>query len=274
MFSNLVESGSHGRDLKRKSSFFIGTFLFYAIFLSVAGVGSIYAYNVQLDADNDYEINILHFPRIEAQADPLKQAPGPKPAASGGGGKPLIAKIRDLVLNRPLEGREVAPETARALPPGTVYEIGPDEFFPPNASGGIDESGPVGPGGSKDSGPAVSTDTEAPTIKPAPTPKPEPPQRPSRPISLPSSVIAGKTLQKPAPPYPDIARVARQQGRVLVQIVVDEDGKVISAKASSGPPLLLYAAEKAAYQARFSPTLLSGLPVKVSGVITYNFILN
>jgi protein TonB len=59
-----------------------------------------------------------------------------------------------------------------------------------------------------------------------------------------------------------------------VQIVVDEDGKVISAKASSGPPLLLYAAEKAAYQARFSPTLLSGLPVKVSGVITYNFILN
>jgi len=40
----------------------------------------------------------------------------------------------------------------------------------------------------------------------------------------------------------------------------------------SGHPLLRGAAEQAARGARFSPTLLSGQPVKVSGVITYNFV--
>ena len=60
---------------------------------------------------------------------------------------------------------------------------------------------------------------------------------------------------------------------MTVQIVVDESGRVISASAVSGHPLLQQAAVAAARQARFSPTLLSGQPVKVSGVITYNFVL-
>ena len=58
---------------------------------------------------------------------------------------------------------------------------------------------------------------------------------------------------------------------VVVQVTVDEEGKVISASAVSGHPLLRQAAVQAAYQARFSPTLLSGQPVKVTGTITYNF---
>lgn len=59
-----------------------------------------------------------------------------------------------------------------------------------------------------------------------------------------------------------------------MQVLIDESGKVISAKASSGPPLLTGEAERAALQARFSPTVLTDQPVKVSGVITYNFVLN
>ena len=59
-----------------------------------------------------------------------------------------------------------------------------------------------------------------------------------------------------------------------MQVVIDEQGRVISAKATSGHPLLLHAAEQAAYQAHFTPTTLSGLPVKVTGIITYNFVLN
>jgi protein TonB len=58
-----------------------------------------------------------------------------------------------------------------------------------------------------------------------------------------------------------------------VQIIVDEEGYVISARAVSGHPLLQQAAVFAARQARFTPTLLEGRPVKVSGVITYNFVL-
>jgi protein TonB len=59
---------------------------------------------------------------------------------------------------------------------------------------------------------------------------------------------------------------------VAVQVLIDEDGRVISANAVSGHPLLRGAAEQAARGARFSQTLLSGQPVKVSGVITYNFV--
>jgi TonB family protein len=86
-----------------------------------------------------------------------------------------------------------------------------------------------------------------------------------------AGVLNGKATSKPEPSYPAIARAARASGTVTVQVVVDEQGKVTSAKAVSGHPLLRASAEAAARQARFSPTVLSGRPVKVSGVVTYNF---
>ena len=86
-------------------------------------------------------------------------------------------------------------------------------------------------------------------------------------------VLNGKAISKPQPAYPPIARAARASGTVTVQIVVGEDGRVISASAVSGHPLLQQSAVAAAREARFSPTLLSGQPVKVSGFITYNFVL-
>jgi protein TonB len=60
---------------------------------------------------------------------------------------------------------------------------------------------------------------------------------------------------------------------VSVQVTIDEEGNVISATALSGHPLLQAAAVAAARAARFAPTLLDGQPVKVTGVITYNFAL-
>jgi protein TonB len=134
--------------------------------------------------------------------------------------------------------------------------------------------GPVGPGGGGGpvggSGPpkpvVVSTDDEPPP--PPPTPKPTP-AKPRAPIS--GGVLNGKAISKPAPPYPAVAKAARAAGTVVVQITVDENGGVISASAISGHPLLRQAAVQAARSARFSPTLLSGQPVKVTGTITYNF---
>jgi TonB family protein len=86
-------------------------------------------------------------------------------------------------------------------------------------------------------------------------------------------VLNGKATSKPEPPYPALAKAARAQGTVVVQVTVDETGGVTAAKAISGHPLLQPAAVAAAKQAKFSPTLLSGRPVKVSGVLTYNFVL-
>jgi TonB family protein len=84
-------------------------------------------------------------------------------------------------------------------------------------------------------------------------------------------VLNGKALELPQPEYPAIAAQARAAGTVTVQILVDEAGNVVSAHAVSGHPLLQAAAVAAARQARFSPTALMGEPVKVTGVLTYNF---
>ena len=54
-------------------------------------------------------------------------------------------------------------------------------------------------------------------------------------------------------------------------MLIDENGRVVSATALDGHNFLVGAAQKAALQARFSPTKLSDQPVKVSGVITYDF---
>jgi len=86
-------------------------------------------------------------------------------------------------------------------------------------------------------------------------------------------VVTIKVINKPPPVYPPIAKAARAQGTVKVQVVVDEEGKVIAARAIGGHPLLQAAAVKAAREVLFSPVLLGTKPVKVSGVITYNFVL-
>ena len=100
----------------------------------------------------------------------------------------------------------------------------------------------------------------------------DPPPAP-RPLMNPVSrgVLNGKALSLPAPVYPDFARRMHTGGLVEVEVVVDENGKVISARALAGPPSLRDVAVQAAYRARFSPTKLSGQPVKISGRINYNF---
>jgi protein TonB len=102
---------------------------------------------------------------------------------------------------------------------------------------------------------------------------PPPPRACSLQTIFSGGVLNGKALSKPEPVYPPIAKAARAQGTVTVQVVIDEDGDVISANAVSGHPLLQQAAVLAARQAKLSPTFLSGHPVKVSGILTYNFVL-
>ncbi len=133
-----------------------------------------------------------------------------------------------------------------------------------------------------DSSPAkrTPTATPTPTASPSrtpverPTPTPEatetPRPRPSGPIS--GGVLNGKAVSLPKPAYPPIARAARASGTVTVQVTIDESGNVIAARAVSGHPLLQQSAVQAARQARFTPTKLDGQPVKVTGVITYNFV--
>jgi TonB family protein len=86
-------------------------------------------------------------------------------------------------------------------------------------------------------------------------------------------LLNGKAISKPQPLYPAAAKRQRISGTVTVFVSLDETGRVVEAHPC-GHPLLSESSLRAAYSARFSPTLLDGKPVKVSGVIVYKFVLN
>ena len=83
--------------------------------------------------------------------------------------------------------------------------------------------------------------------------------------------LCGKAISLPKPPYPDEAKKQKISGTVRIEIVIDEKGDVIWAKAIEGHPLLREASLKAACMSRHSPYQISGQGVKASGVISYNF---
>lgn len=85
-------------------------------------------------------------------------------------------------------------------------------------------------------------------------------------------VANGRADSLPKPAYPAAARAVKASGTVNVQVLIDEEGNVVSAQTVSGHPLLRQAAEQAALGAKFKPTFLQGQPVKVSGIIVYNFV--
>jgi TonB family protein len=85
-------------------------------------------------------------------------------------------------------------------------------------------------------------------------------------------VLNGKAIRLPVPIYPPIARQAHAGGTVSIQVIIDESGAVISAKPFSGHPLLQASSLQAAREAQFSPTKLCGEPVRVIGVIVYQFV--
>ena len=63
-----------------------------------------------------------------------------------------------------------------------------------------------------------------------------------------------------------------EKQREAVQVLIDELGNVFAACAISGHPALTRVCEEAARSAKFTPTKLSGKPVQVIGLITYNFV--
>jgi TonB family protein len=98
-----------------------------------------------------------------------------------------------------------------------------------------------------------------------PPPKPEPPIRVSKGVS------GGDVLSRTQAVYPTIARQVNASGEVIVAVTINEEGRVISAKATRGHPLLRGAAEEAAKRWVFKPTLLDGKPVRQTGNLTFIF---
>jgi periplasmic protein TonB len=257
MFENLVESSSHKDDLSRKGSFILVTSLVYGVIGLAFFVAGIYWYDAHLDTQT-LELTTLVAPvPVPQQAQPEKQqeAKPQKVDQNVDVRKELIADV----TRTELVPKEISAKASN-IPPvrqGVTTVIGSSDS---NAAAPL----PAGGNGTGVvAGPTKVTISDEPPPPPAPTP-------PRAPIS--GGVLNGKAISLPKPPYPPIAKQAHAAGTVVVQVTIDENGNVISAHAVSGHPLLQAVAVAAARGAKFSPTKLSGQPVKVTGVITYNFV--
>lgn len=265
MFNNLIESSSHAREFKRRGSFVLFTTAIYAMLFIVAGVASIYAYDARLEDQNLVFVTMLSPVDFPAEATQVTHNTPPPRAAANQPTQP-VRQIQMASVNTPTVvpiGTSAKPNTNLPVPDHGSYTLG-DHDSNPVAVGGDGH-------GNNSGGSVNSTPAHLIAMDPPP-PLPDPPiHKPATVMS--KGVITGLALVLPKPAYPAIARQANAAGSVSVQVLIDEFGKVVSAKAVKGHPLLLAAAQQAAYGARFSPTKLGDQPVKVSGVITYNFLL-
>ncbi|MFN2455606.1 MAG: energy transducer TonB [Pyrinomonadaceae bacterium] len=272
MFTNLIESNSHKKELGRKGSFFLGTLAAYCLLLACAGLASIYAYDAHLDGQN-MDAAVLVTPVL---ADSIQQI-----APATRHNKTTIAETSDArrltTVREAVATVESTYQTPKEIglaasklpsaPPNVIVkaklseQIGGFTGTPSFASNGVDNS----------AGNRRSIDNIEHETPPEPPRRSVPKAASKPPLMVSLGVINGKAVQKPVPTYPATAKLAHVSGTVVVQVLLSEEGKVMSAHALSGHPLLREAAVQAAYRATFSPTLLSNQPVKVSGAITYNF---
>jgi periplasmic protein TonB len=271
MFENLVESTSHKDDLSRKGGFFLGTLAIYVVLAIIIGVVGVITYNDHLDNLN-MELTTMVAPvpiqQQQQQQEEHHEAAKPAPEQQVATRTEFVASNLDPT-KVPQKVESVASKIPPVPPGGAVISNRNSDPVGGGAPVGLVGNGTGGgPVGGTAPPKAVVVDSGD---EPPPPPKPTP--EPKKNVTISGGVLNGRAIAKPQPPYPAIARAARASGAVVVSVTVDESGKVISAHAVSGNQLLQQAAVQASYGWRFSPTMLSGQPVKVTGTITFNFTL-
>lgn len=259
MFDSLVESGSHAPDVARKGSFFLGTFAIYAVVLLALVVGSILWVDTQLAAQNDELLTELALP-MEQAPEPEQPPPPDQPRPSTQEEVSTVREAQARITEEPVQTTEVRTTINTQPPAPNRFVIGDQNRI---ISGGPSLPGPPSSGVSGGTQPAPQ----------APPPPPPPPTPTPRQTVVSGGVLTGRAISRPDPVYPPAARAVRASGPVTVQILVDERGSVISATAVSGHPLLRPAAVAAIRRWRFTPTQLSGQPVRTNGTVTVNFTL-
>ncbi|MBV9241144.1 MAG: energy transducer TonB [Acidobacteria bacterium] len=274
MFDQLVETETQIAEVSSRRNYFIISSVGLGAILLATLIISIFAVDLNL------ELNDLDMVELLAPVDVTDQKlPDLKTAPKAGGGSQKAA-IREVAMARIDETpREIptavstAKNTSKERPSLSRFELGKvDTDSVGGAGSGRGNGSGDGVGDGDGLGDGLSTDTTASAAgkdaETAPPPKVKPVERP---VVVSKGVVNSLATSLPKPTIPPAARVANAAGTVAVQVLVDEKGNVVSAKAVSGNALLRGASEVAARSARFTPTLLSGTPIKISGVISYHF---
>ena len=276
MLDQLVESRSNAAENTRRSGFLLTTFVIMVSLMVGGWMYSLFAKDYTGLGSGDLELSSLVAPVPVAEDEP---PPPPKEQPKTEQKAAPNVDTRTEIIQRPDESPKVPDKistTQNAVKPpreGIATRIGTsnNDFKDSAGSDYKGEGNKEGTGLKGGSGDAPTGSKEGGAPPPPPPPPPAAP-KPVVPKKISGGVLNGKATSLPKPPYPAAARAVRASGAVNVQVTISETGSVVSASAVTGHPLLRQAAEQAARQARFAPTMLSGQPVSVTGVIVYNFV--
>lgn len=272
MLDNLVESKSNAGENKREAGFLITTLFTVAALFLTGLTYSLFAKDLGM-GDGSLELSTLVAPVIETETPPQPEVQ-----------KPAERQKTSAQSNVPVRTDAFAPIERTTKPPANTNGQKGVQSWAKNAHLGTENLNPSGQNnlpsrGDNEPGTGITANNTSPekeadpppVIKPKPSPKPpvEEPKKERRIVT--GGVLNGKALNLVKPQISAAAKAVKASGAVNVQILIDEKGSVVSATAVSGHQLLRKAAEDAARASKFSPTLLTGQPVKVTGVIVYNF---
>lgn len=280
MLNQLIESRNHGEDNRKRGGFFLATFFLVGTVLSSGVLWSLFAKELAMGGES------LELSAIIAPIPVVENKPPAAPVQRQLTRLSTVPAMQtELPVRRTNTARidemqpapsevSVVPNEQRSRPNGEFLtgniDIDPRGFGSGNERSGNDfEAAEIGIGGKPAQPEIVEKVPPPPALLVKKKSAEEAAPKSKTPISL--GVVNGKAKSLPVPIYPAAAKAINAFGNVDVQVLIDESGAVVSAKAVSGHPLLRDAAERAARGARFSPTTLSKQPVKVTGVIVYKF---
>ena len=272
MLDQLVESRNNSAENARRSEFLLGTMIIVVSVLLGGWVYSLFHKEYGMGS-GDLDISSLVAPVALPEDAPPPPPPEPEKQEKQLAEKPTVIE-KVATMEESLDKPPKLDDSRKLLSPPLAKKDA--NFVDEGKTNGRqvteeDRSGQTqsGLGGTGD----TSKTSDEPELK-VKTPTPTPPAKtpPPAPKTISGGVVNGKATNLVKPPYPAAARAVRASGAVNVQVTIDESGNVISASAVSGHPLLRAAAVQAARSSKFSPTMLSGQAVKVTGVIVYNFV--
>lgn len=291
MFDKLIESKKNGRENAKQVSSFITTSVLIFTMLFSATLWSLYGKNLSI-AEEDLTLSSIVMPMAIAEITPPKPEPIQKTEKnlSASSEQPQVA-VRNQNIAR-IDEQQSIPDKVSVVPsnlksrPNTPYKIAQgketDYVGQPTRGRetGNDEANTIGDLRPTKAAKVIDDKDDPPPVakkkiedKPKVEDKPKLEDKPKVPKNtvVSKGVITGQATNLPKPNYSAAAKAVGASGDVQVQVLIDERGNVVSANAVSGNPLLRPDAERAARQAKFSPTFLSDQPVKVSGLIVYRF---
>lgn len=90
-------------------------------------------------------------------------------------------------------------------------------------------------------------------------------------VSVSSAVVEGLALYKPAPQYPQMARIAHISGDVILKVTIDRTGQVKEVVATSGHPILIQSAIDAVKKWKYRPYVVNGEAVEVESTVKVQY---